>query len=190
MVQQGLAILTVSAILPVLHPLPCSGNNCKQASTWQLIILYFSLFLTTVGSGGIRPCVAAFGADQFNRAGADMEAKKRAFFNLYFFCMRLATGIALIVVVYVQENVGWGWGLNIPTITMFISIVIFVIGYSLYIKSEPKGSPLTRLAQVVVAAIKKRKVARPINAKLLYEDKELDASISTTGLLCHTDKLR
>ncbi|XP_039129201.1 protein NRT1/ PTR FAMILY 3.1-like [Dioscorea cayenensis subsp. rotundata] len=187
----GLAILTISAILPVLHPPSCSGDEkCKQASTWQLILLYFSLFLTTIGSGGIRPCVAAFGADQFNHAGANMEAKKRTFFNLYFFCMRLATGIALIVVVYVQDNVGWGWGLNIPTITMFISIVIFVFGYSLYIKSEPKGSPLTRLAQVVVAAIKKMKVVGPIDAKLLYEDKELDASISTTGLLCHTDKLR
>ncbi|KAH7677224.1 Proton-dependent oligopeptide transporter family protein [Dioscorea alata] len=187
----GLAILTISAILPMLHPPSCSGDEkCKQASTWQLILLYFSLFLTTIGSGGIRPCVAAFGADQFNHAGANMEAKKRTFFNLYFFCLRLATGIALIVVVYVQENVGWGWGLNIPTITMLISIIIFVFGYSLYIKSEPKGSPLTRLAQVVVAAIKKRKVDGPIDAKLLYEDKELDASISTTGLLRHTDKIR
>ncbi|KAJ0978943.1 hypothetical protein J5N97_014417 [Dioscorea zingiberensis] len=187
----GLAVLTVSAILPVLHPPHCSGEEkCKQASTWQLVILYFSLFLTTIGSGGIRPCVAAFGADQFNLAGSEMEAKKRTFFNLYFFCLRFATGIALIVVVYVQDNVGWGWGLNIPTITMFISIVIFVIGYSFYIKSEPKGSPLTRLTQVVVAAIKKRKVDRPIDAKLLYEDRELDASISTTGMLRHTDKLR
>ncbi|KAJ0978954.1 hypothetical protein J5N97_014428 [Dioscorea zingiberensis] len=187
----GLIILTVSAVVLALHPPPCSGNEtCQKASPWHLFFLYISLLLTSIGSGGIRPCVSSFGADQFNLAGTQMEKHKRTFFNLYFICMRFATGVALIVVVYVQENVGWGWGLNIPTMCMFVSIVTFVVGYSFYIKPEPKGSPLTRLAQVVIAAIRKRNVVKPNQVSLLYENKELDAGISTSGKLLHTKKLR
>ncbi|XP_039128986.1 protein NRT1/ PTR FAMILY 3.1-like [Dioscorea cayenensis subsp. rotundata] len=187
----GLIFLTISAILPALHPPHCSANQkCQKASPWQLFFLYISLLLTCIGSGGIRPCVSSFGAHQFNLAGPKMEHQKRTFFNLYFICMRFATGVALIVVVYVQDNVGWGWGLNIPTICMFVSIVIFVAGHSFYIKTEPNGSPLTRLAQVVIASIRKRNlVVNPNESNFLYQNKDLDAGISTSGMLLHTNKL-
>ena len=68
---------------------------------------------------------------------------------------------ALTVVVYVQENVGWGWGLGIPAIAMVISIIAFLIGSPLYKKMKPGGSPLIRLAQVTVAALKKRNEIAP-----------------------------
>jgi hypothetical protein len=45
------------------------------------------------------------------------------------------------------------------------------------------------LAQVATAAYRKRKAVVP-DPSLLYEDKELDAGISTTGRLLHTDQLK
>ncbi|KAJ0978945.1 hypothetical protein J5N97_014419 [Dioscorea zingiberensis] len=188
--QLGMISLTLSAVLPGLRPPPCSGNQtCIEASTWQLLFLYGSLLLTSIGSGGIRPCVVAFGADQLSLSDPNPKANKWSFFNLYFFSMGLSTLLALTVVVYIQENVGWGLGLGIPTIGMFLSVVAFVIGYPLYIKLKPGGSPLIRLAQVLVAAFKKRKAVMPSDPNLLYQNKELDADISVTGRLLHTNQL-
>lgn len=189
----GMIGLTTSAVLPGLRPQSCSPPykpTCKQASSWQLLVLYLSLLCTSIGSGGIRPCVMAFGADQFDLHHPHHAARRKwNFFNLYFLCMAMASLLALTVVVYVQENVGWGWGFGIPDIAMFFSVVAFVIGYPLYIRMKPGGSPLVRLTQVLVAAFRKRKVVNLADPCLLYENKELDAGISTTGRLLHTNQL-
>ncbi|XP_026665612.1 protein NRT1/ PTR FAMILY 3.1-like isoform X2 [Phoenix dactylifera] len=189
----GMIGLTIAAVLPGLRPPPCSPPykpTCKQASPQQLLVLYMSLLFTSIGSGGIRPCVMAFGADQFDlHRPRHAAGRKWNFFNLYFFSMALALLLALTVVVYVQENVGWGWGFGIPAIAMFFSVVAFVIGYPLYIRLKPGGSPLIRLTQVLVAAFRKRKVVKPGDPSLLYENNELDAGISTTGRLLHTNQL-
>ncbi|PKA58592.1 putative nitrite transporter [Apostasia shenzhenica] len=197
--QSGMIGVTVSAIIPGLRPPQCAPQSprCQKAAGWQLAIFYVSLLLTALGSGGIRPCVVAFGADQFDfdrpvaqpkSAGGGRKLKNRwSFFNLYFFSMGVSLLLALTVVVYVQDNVGWGPGFAIPAVAMFISVLTFVAGYPLYIRVKPGGSPLTRLAQVVVAAYRKRKLAFPADAGLLYQDKELDAGIATAGRLLHTD---
>lgn len=98
--------------------------------------------------------------------------------------------LALTLIVYIQDNVGWGWGFGIPTMVMALSVVFFVVGYPLYIRIRPGGSPLTRLTQVIIAAIKKRNAVRPDDVNLLYQDKELDAKLSVTGQLVHTDQLK
>ncbi|KAJ6842020.1 uncharacterized protein M6B38_304155 [Iris pallida] len=190
--QLGMITLTVSAVMPALRPPPCpdTETDCQRANAWQLMILYGSLLLTAIGTGGIRPCVVAFGADQFDLSNPRPKPRKWNFFNLYFFAMGLAVLLALTVVVYIQDNVGWGWGFGIPTIAMFMSVVAFVVGYPLYIKLKPGGTPLTRLAQVVVAAFRKREVAQPDDSNLLYVNKEMDAAISTAGRLLHTNQLR
>ncbi|XP_037491686.1 protein NRT1/ PTR FAMILY 3.1-like [Jatropha curcas] len=71
-----------------------------------------------------------------------------------------------------------------------LSIIAFVVGSPLYIKLKPGGSPLIRLAQVIVAAVKKRKIALPDDPTLLYQNRELDASISVNGRLLHTNQFK
>lgn len=186
--------ITVSAVLPQLHPAPCpTQENCKQATSPQLWVLYISLLLTSIGTGGIRPCVVTFAADQFDMTRSSKSSFAKGswnFFNLYYFCMGLATLTALTIVVYIQDNVGWGWGLGIPTIAMALSIIAFVIGSPLYKRVKPGGSPLIRLAQVIVAAVKKRKVLLPRDPSLLYQNKELDAALTTNGKLVHSNQFR
>ncbi|KAF8719761.1 hypothetical protein HU200_024517 [Digitaria exilis] len=196
MYQLGMVFLTLSAMVPSLSPPPCAKNatDCQRASSSQIAVLYLSLLCTSIGTGGTRPCVMAFGADQLELDAhgrpRDGGAKpKWSFFNIYFFGIELAKLTAATAVVYVQENVGWGWGLGIPTVAMLAAVVAFVSGYSLYVRMPPGGSPLVRLAQVTTAAFKKRK-AVVTDPSLLYQDKELDAGISTAGRLLHTDQLK
>ncbi|XP_022030935.1 protein NRT1/ PTR FAMILY 3.1-like [Helianthus annuus] len=52
--QIGMVSLTLSAILPKLRPPPCQNGQLRQeADNGQLAILYISLLLTAIGSGGI-----------------------------------------------------------------------------------------------------------------------------------------
>ncbi|CAL5094935.1 unnamed protein product [Urochloa decumbens] len=192
--QLGMVFLTLSAVIPSLSPPPCAKNatDCQRPSSSQIAVLYLALLCTSIGTGGTRPCIMAFGADQLelDAHGRPRDAKPRwSFFNIYFFGIELAKLTAATAVVYVQENVGWGWGLGIPTITMLAAVVAFVSGYSLYVRMPPGGSPLVRLAQVTTAAFRKRKAVVP-DPSLLYQDKELDAGISTAGRLLHTDQLK
>ncbi|KAG9144197.1 hypothetical protein Leryth_021879 [Lithospermum erythrorhizon] len=189
--QLGLVSLTISAILPQLRPPPCpTQENCQEASNVQLWVLYICLLLTSIGSGGIRPCVVTFAADQFDMSKAKTEARGWNFFNLYYFCMGMATLSALTIVVYIQDNVSWAWGLGIPTIAMGVSIIVFIVGSPLYNRVKPAGSPLIRLAQVIVAAVRKRKVSLPVDSAQLYENKELDAGITLTGRLLHSHQFK
>ncbi|XP_020539965.2 protein NRT1/ PTR FAMILY 3.1 [Jatropha curcas] len=189
--ELGMISITISAALPSLRPPPCpTQQNCKEAPSSQLWVLYTSLILTSLGTGGIRPCVVTFAADQIDMTKSSVNSRRWNFFNWYYFSMGMATLIALTIVVYIQDNVGWVWGLGIPTVAMALSIVAFVVGYPLYIKLKPGGSPLVRLAQVIVAAAKKRKIPVPDDPRLLYQNGELDAAISTDGRLLHTNQFK
>ncbi|GAB4840280.1 hypothetical protein Ancab_021044 [Ancistrocladus abbreviatus] len=188
--QIGMVSLTISAVAPKLRPPPCHGNQvCQEANAGQFAILYGSLLLTALGSGGIRPCVVAFGAEQFDETDPKQKNRTWKYFNWYYFVMGASILVAVTVIVYIQDNIGWGWGLGIPTGLMFLSIIAFVLGYPLYRNLDPSGSPFTRLVQVCVAAYKKRKLPMVCDTRLLYENEELDASISSAGKLIHTKQL-
>ena len=119
-----------------------------------------------------------------------VAARSWNLFNWYYFSMGMATLAALTLVVYIQDNVGWGWGLAIPTIAMALSILAFWVGSPLYNRIKPEGSPLVRLAQVIVAAVRKRKEGVPADLALLYENRELDAAISLHERLLHTNQFK
>ena len=119
-----------------------------------------------------------------------VAARSWNLFNWYYFSMGMATLAALTFVVYIQDNVGWGWGLAIPTIAMALSILAFLVGSPLYNRIKPEGSPLVRLAQVIVAAVRKRKEVVPADPALLYENRELDAAISLNERLLHTNQFK
>ncbi|KAL9148965.1 hypothetical protein ABFS82_12G078700 [Erythranthe guttata] len=191
--QIGMISLTISAVVPKLRPPTCDGKTrtCEEADSGQLAVLYVSLLLTALGSGGIRPCVVSFGADQFDENDPEQKTATWKFFNWYYFCMGASILVANTVIVYVQDNVGWGWGLGIPAIAMALSVVAFVFGYPLYRVVDPAGSPFTRLVQVAAAAWRKRKVAGcDGGGALLYENESIDAPISVGGKLVHTDSMK
>ncbi|CAN1244691.1 Protein NRT1/ PTR FAMILY 3.1 [Linum perenne] len=192
--QFGMTGLTLSAILPHLRPPPCRPDDvkspCEEADTGQLAILYISLLLGALGAGGIRPCVVAFGADQFDESDPKQATKTWKYFNWYYFVMGVSILAAVTVVVYIQDNIGWGWGLGIPTFAMFLSIVAFMFGYPMYRRLEPVGSPFTRLVQVMVAAWRKRKIEMVSDPMELYQNDEIDGPISLGGKLLHTKHMK
>ncbi|KAJ8770409.1 hypothetical protein K2173_015023 [Erythroxylum novogranatense] len=189
--ELGLISLTTSAAIKSLNPPECQNLvNCKEASGFQLGILYLCLLLLAIGLGGVRPCVLSFAADQISMDKKSVESRSWNFFSWYYFALGVSRLSALTIVVYIQDNISWGVGLAIPTVATGLAFILFVGASRLYKKVKPGGSPLTRLAQVLVSAIRKRKVVLPEDTGLLYQNKELDAAISVNGRLLHTDQFR
>lgn len=186
----GMSTLTLSASLPDFKPPNCVGSLCPEASPNQFAIFYLGLYLIALGTGGIKPCVSSFGADQFDEKDSSERVRKGSFFNWFFMCIYIGSLISSSSLVWVQENCGWGLGFAIPTLFMALSIGIFFAGTWLYRFQMPNGSPLTRVCQVVVASVRKRKINSPVNNSLLYELPDNESLIQGSKKLQHIDDLR
>ncbi|KAI4356526.1 hypothetical protein L6164_000544 [Bauhinia variegata] len=156
----GMGLMALGAGLPTLRPHSCiGGSNCPHATGYQLAVLYLALGLLAIGSGGLRPCNIAFGVDQFDTSTAKGRSQLESFLNWWYFLFTLALLVALTGVVYVMTSVSWFVGFIIPTVCFAFSTTIFLLGRHSYALKEPKGSLLRELAQVITAAIKKRRVS-------------------------------
>ncbi|PSR97980.1 Protein NRT1/ PTR FAMILY 5.2 like [Actinidia chinensis var. chinensis] len=168
----GMLVLTLAVSVPGLRPPHCSAPNsanCKKASTLQLAVFYGALYTLAIGTGGTKPNISTIGADQFDDFEPKEKAHKLSFFNWWMFSIFTGTLFAFTILVYIQDNVGWALGYGLPTAGLAISILIFLAGTPFYRHRKPTGSPFTRMARVIVAALRKWKVPIPSDPKELYE---------------------
>ena len=149
-----MVLLTLLASIDNLRPPQCKVRSCQQATGGQTSFLYDALALIALGTGGIKPCVSTFGADQFDEADKKEVPKKYAFSNLFFLAINMGVLFGITVFVYIQDNKGWGWGFGLPTGAMVISIVIQVAGLRFYRFQKPMGRPFTRFAQILWASVR------------------------------------
>ncbi|KAJ6306402.1 hypothetical protein OIU78_021674 [Salix suchowensis] len=80
-----------------LRPPQCRARPCPQATGGQTWFLYGALALIALGTGGIKPCVLTFGADQLDEVDKKEVLKKYVFFNLFFLAINMGAlfGITL-----------------------------------------------------------------------------------------------
>ncbi|KAK8537560.1 hypothetical protein V6N12_043718 [Hibiscus sabdariffa] len=189
--MKGLLAIQLTAAIPELHPHRCAAKGsgeCKGPTTGQLAFLLTGLGLMIVGAGGVRPCNLAFGVDQFNPKTESGKRGIDSFFNWYFFTFTFAQMISLTLIVYIQSNVSWAIGLGIPASLMFIACVVYFVGSKIYVKVKASGSPMTSVAQVIVVAIKKRKL-KPVEQPWLSLFKYIPPK-SINSKLPYTDQFR
>lgn len=184
----GMTFLTVTASVSGLKPIchgPRGEETC-QVTDAKSTAFFVALYLIALGTGGIKPCVSSYGADQFDDADEAEKKHKSSFFNWFYFSINIGALIAASVLVWVQDNEGWGWGFGIPAVAMAIAVVSFFSGTRLFRNQKPGGSPLTRISQVVVASIRKHKVELPADKSLLYETADAESNITGSRKLDHT----
>ncbi|XP_077234605.1 protein NRT1/ PTR FAMILY 8.3-like [Tasmannia lanceolata] len=186
----GMGTLTLSASVPALKPPSCVGPACPEASVAQYAVFFIGLYMIALGTGGIKPCVSSFGADQFDDTDPKERVKKGSFFNWFYFSINIGALISSTFLVWIQDNVGWGLGFGIPTLFMGLAIGSFFSGTHIYRFQKPGGSPLTRMCQVVVASFRKLKVDVPHDSSLLYERLDKTSMIEGSRKLEHSDELK
>ncbi|KAK7385502.1 hypothetical protein VNO78_31224 [Psophocarpus tetragonolobus] len=186
----GMTLLTMSASVPGIRPTCDPQDNC-HATKGQSAVCFVALYLIALGTGGIKPCVSSFGADQFDDADEAEKEHKSSFFNWFYFSINIGALVAASLLVWVQTSVSWGWGFGIPTVAMAIAVVSFFSGTRLYRNQQPGGSPLTRMCQVIVASIRKYDVEVHNDKSALYEiEQDSESTIQGSRKLDHSNGLR
>jgi dipeptide/tripeptide permease len=181
-------MLTISTALPRFRPDPCNPNeHCKAADGLQLSVLYLSLYLIALGTGGLKSSVSGFGADQFDENDEKEGSQMDYFFNRFFLCISLVSLLAVTVLVYIQDHVGRPWGYGICVVCMMVAIIIFLGGTRTYRFKKTTGRPLTQILQVFVASWRNRKLKLPADVGQLHDDNK--ASLSHR-MVPHTDQFR
>ncbi|GKV53088.1 hypothetical protein SLEP1_g59635, partial [Rubroshorea leprosula] len=155
----------LTAILPVARPPDCYSQNVQNSlspGSARLALLFSSLALMSIGGGGIRPRSLAFAADQFYNPN-DPKNKRvlQTLFNWYYTSVGVSITIAVTVIVYIQDKIGWVVGLGIPVGLIFFSTVMYFLGSALYVKVDANKNLFTSFAQVIVAAWRKKHLPLP-----------------------------
>ncbi|KAK4262624.1 hypothetical protein QN277_028163 [Acacia crassicarpa] len=164
----GVTILTISTIIPSLHPPKCTKTPCVPANNMQLMVLYLALYVTALGTGGLKSSVSGFGSDQFDETDQTEKAQMTKFFNWFFFFISIGSLAAVTILVYIQDNLGRDWGYGTCASAILLALVVFLSGTRRYRFKKLVGSPLTQIAVVFVAAWRKRHLQLPSASSSLF----------------------
>ncbi|KAK9023786.1 hypothetical protein V6N11_003984 [Hibiscus sabdariffa] len=183
----GMVLLTLSASIDSLRPPKCLAPPCIKATDKQDGFLFVALALIALGTGGIKPCVSSFGADQFDEADKKEARQKYAFFNWFFFAINMGAILGITVMVYITEKKGYGWGFGVPTGATVFSILVLAVGLQFYRYQKPMGSPFTRFLQVLVASTRNHFNGVELKpGAVLYEVDSKESDIAGARKLAHT----
>ncbi|KAL5748503.1 hypothetical protein ACOSP7_025545 [Xanthoceras sorbifolium] len=190
----GVTILTISTIIPSLRPPKCNANespSCIPASGTQLTVLYTALYLTALGTGGLKSSVSGFGSDQFDDTDTKERKQMTHFFSWFFFFINIGALGAVTILVYIQDNLGREWGYGICACAIVGALVVFLAGTRRYRFKKLVGSPLTQIATVFVAAWRKRQLELPSDPSLLFNVDDIpDQGKKKKQRLPHSKELR
>lgn len=135
------SVLIATGAVPILH-LP--------AQTLTVI----GLLLIGIGSGGIKPCVAAFGGDQFKIP--EQAAQLATFFSFFYFSINAGSLISTYLMPIIREDVHcfgdldcFSLAFGIPGALMIVSIVVFVLGRKMYVVKQPSGNVIVKVTKCI-----------------------------------------
>lgn len=185
-------LLMVSASVNSLRPPPCTEtSNCQTATPGQSAFLYSALALVALGTGGVKPNVPSFGADQHDENDEKELSYKYKFFNFFFLSIKVGALLGLTVMVYIEQEKGYSWGFGLPTVIMFASVVILAAGFPRYRYKKPMGSVFTRFIQVIVVSVSNHFKGVQVSGEAkLYEVATEESDIVGARKLSHTPQYR
>jgi POT family proton-dependent oligopeptide transporter len=150
----GLAILTAGAFV-------------EDDLQMQRILSFSGLFLVCMGTGGIKPCVSAFGADQVaamdrdrvddngteDDSPASSESEQvRAFFASFYFCINLGAVTSISIIPIVKHHYGYGAAFLLPSIFIVLAMFTFLSKRKEYVHHVP-GQDGTSLSATFALSI-------------------------------------
>uniref|UniRef100_A0A8C9STR7 Solute carrier family 15 member 2 n=1 Tax=Scleropages formosus TaxID=113540 RepID=A0A8C9STR7_SCLFO len=120
--------------------IPAVGENVTH-----VVLSMTGLVLIAFGTGGIKPCVAAFGGDQFEKEHTE---ERRKFFSIFYMAINAGSLLSTIITPILRGDVQcfggdcYALAFGVPAALMIIALVVFVAGSTLYTKSPPGGNVL------------------------------------------------
>lgn len=119
-----------------------------------------ALGLIAFGTGGIKPCVSAFGGDQIQYSlpdGPTKERLHRQFFSMYYFAVNAGSVLSTILTPVLRADFSYAIAFAVPAALMMCALLIFWLGRGTYVDRPPEGNVFGEVGGVVVDAIKLRR---------------------------------
>jgi POT family proton-dependent oligopeptide transporter len=102
-------------------------------SQWWLL---GGLALICVGSGGIKPCVAAHVGDQFGRRNHHLITR---IYNWFYFSINFGSIFSTILTPWLLEHYGPHWAFGVPGVLMAIATLMFWAGRNRFVHIPAAG---------------------------------------------------
>ncbi|XP_053493167.1 solute carrier family 15 member 1b [Ictalurus furcatus] len=154
----GQGVMAISAV----HDMTDSNQDgTPDNMTLHVALSMVGLLLIALGTGGIKPCVAAFGGDQFQ----DHQEKQRStFFSIFYLSINAGSLLSTVItpILRAQEcgmnsqQKCYPLAFGVPAALMAVALVVFIAGSSMYIKAAPKGNIMLEVCKCIGFAVKNR----------------------------------
>ncbi|XP_067405743.1 solute carrier family 15 member 2 isoform X1 [Emydura macquarii macquarii] len=147
-------VYVIGHVIKSVGTIPTVGNYVVH-----VVLSMLGLALIALGTGGIKPCVAAFGGDQFEEEHAKERSK---FFSVFYLAINAGSLISTFVTPVLRGDVKcfggdcYALAFGVPAALMVIALVVFVAGSGMYQKTPPRGNILLEVCQCIGFAISNR----------------------------------
>ncbi|TNN43608.1 Solute carrier family 15 member 1 [Liparis tanakae] len=154
----GQVTMAVSAVHDITDT---NQDGTPDDMTFHVVLSMVGLLLIALGTGGIKPCVAAFGGDQF---GEHQEKQRRTFFSVFYLCINGGSLLSTIITpilraqecgIYTKQKC-YSLAFGVPAALMVVALVVFIVGSGMYYKAEPQGNIMHDVSRCIGFAIKNR----------------------------------
>ncbi|XWS73688.1 hypothetical protein CRYUN_Cryun02cG0150300 [Craigia yunnanensis] len=183
----ALSMVTIQAYSKDLRPDLTCQKDCLKGGI--ALMFYGSLSLLAIGTGAVKGALPAFGADQFDPKDPKGAKQLGSYFNWYMLSTTFGAAIGVSFVVWISMNEAWYWGFFMGTMTAIIGFIAVAFGKPFYCFPPLGNSPLLKVAQVIVVAVKNRRLSLPENPDELFEINDKDRD-QYDEKLSHTNQLR
>ncbi len=112
----------------------CLGFVCLSIFDTNQAGLYTGLALIALGSGGIKPCVAAFVGDQFDQTN---KHRAKVVFDAFYWIINFGSFFASLLMPIFLRHYGAKVAFGIPGALMFIATIILWAGRKRYVMVPP-----------------------------------------------------
>jgi proton-dependent oligopeptide transporter, POT family len=112
----------------------CVGQACLAMFVTNRLGFYVGLGLIALGSGGIKPCVAAFVGDQFDQTN---KHRAKVVFDAFYWIINFGSFFASLFMPLFLRHLGPAVAFGVPGVLMFISTAIFWLGRKQYVMVSP-----------------------------------------------------
>ena len=110
------------------------------------------LFFVSIGTGGIKPNVASFGADQFPPSANTSAEDLTRFFMIFYFSINVGSVASFIITPLARKYCGYFVAFLIPSLLLTFAVYLFWKARHFYTRKPVQGSPLSRVYKVFQTA--------------------------------------
>ncbi|XP_053419873.1 solute carrier family 15 member 1 isoform X1 [Nycticebus coucang] len=154
----GQAVISISSINDLTDH---NHDGTPDSLTTHAALSMIGLALIALGTGGIKPCVSAFGGDQFEEG---QEKQRNRFFSIFYLAINAGSLLSTIITpmlrvqqcgIHSQQSC-YPLAFGVPAALMAVSLIVFVMGSSMYKKYQPQGNVMAKVVKCIGFAIKNR----------------------------------